>query len=29
MKPVSFFTILKSEHYKLRFNIGLNGQMYS
>lgn len=23
MKPVSFFTILKSEHYKLRFNIAI------
>ncbi len=23
MKPVSFFTILKSEHYKLRFNIAV------
>ena len=23
MKPISFFTILKSEHYKLRFNIAI------
>ena len=23
MKPVSFFTILKSEHYKLRFNVAI------